>query len=124
MQNKRSDLSDDFCNNKEILQGSPISPAPFKVHCKTVVREWSMQCKLMGLKIGKDCYIHNLLFRDDQQVITQGLEASNYMGRKIEEYEKTGLEINYRKMEYVSTKSSDESDINGKKTKLSKTSSI
>jgi hypothetical protein len=50
----------------------------------------------MGLKIEVNCYVHNLLFADDQVVITRGVEDANYIGRKLEEeYEKWGLGINY-----------------------------
>jgi hypothetical protein len=49
----------------------------------------------MGLQTGDNCYVHNLLFADDQVVITRGVEDANYIGRKLEEeYEKWGLKIN------------------------------
>jgi hypothetical protein len=36
--------------------------------------------------------VHNLLFADDQVVITRRVEDANYIGRKLEEeYEKWGL---------------------------------
>jgi hypothetical protein len=34
----------------------------------------------MGLKIEENCYVHNLLFADDQSVITRGVEDANYVG--------------------------------------------
>jgi hypothetical protein len=43
----------------------------------------------MGLKIGDNCYVLNLLFADDQVLITRGVEDANYIDRKLEEeYEK------------------------------------
>jgi hypothetical protein len=54
----------------------------------------------VGLIIEDNCYVQNLLFADDQVVITRGAEDANYIGRKLEEeYEKWGLKINYGKME-------------------------
>jgi hypothetical protein len=80
-----------------------LSPALFKVYLDIVLMEWSRKYKLMGLKIGKDCYIHNLLFTDDQMVITQEVEDANCVGRKIEEeYEKWGLKTNHGKTVYLS----------------------
>jgi hypothetical protein len=52
----------------------------------------------MGLQTGDNCYVHNLLFADDQVVITTGVQDANYIGRKVEEeYEKWGIKINYGK---------------------------
>jgi hypothetical protein len=66
------------------------------------MEEWSMKCKCMGLKIEGNCYVHNLLFADDQVVIIRGVENVNYMGRKLEEeYEKWGLKMNHGQMEYL-----------------------
>jgi hypothetical protein len=40
--------------------------------------------------------VHNLLFADDQVVITRGVEVTNYIGKHLEEeYEKWELTINY-----------------------------
>lgn len=61
-----------FCNTKGLLQRCPLSPRVFKVCTNRVLREWSRKCELIGLKTGKDCYIHNLLFADDQVGPTQG----------------------------------------------------
>jgi hypothetical protein len=44
----------------------------------------------MGLKIEDNCYVHNLLSTDDQVVIMRGVEDTNYIDRKLEEYEKWG----------------------------------
>jgi hypothetical protein len=57
--------------------------------------------------------VHNLLFADDQVVIARGVEDANYIGRKLEEYEKWGLKINYGEMEYLDTYHSGELQING-----------
>jgi hypothetical protein len=68
----------------------------------------------MGLKTEDNCYVHNLLFADDEVVITKGVEFANYIGRKLEEeYEKWGLKINYGKMEYFGRDQSEEVQING-----------
>jgi hypothetical protein len=68
----------------------------------------------MGLKIEGNCYVHNLLFADDQVVITGGAEDANYIGRKLEEeYEKWGLRINYGKTEYLGTDHSEELQTSG-----------
>jgi hypothetical protein len=94
----RPNLSEKYCNNTGLLQGCPLSSTLFKVYIDKVLKEWSKKCKLMGLKIGKDCYIHNLLFAYDQVVNTQGAEDANYMSRKTEDkYEKWGLKINNKK---------------------------
>jgi hypothetical protein len=46
----------------------------------------------MGLKIEDNRYVHNLLFADDEVIITRGIEDANYIRRKVEEeYEKWGL---------------------------------
>jgi hypothetical protein len=42
----------------------------------------------MGLIIEDNCCVHNLLFADDEFVITRGVEDANYIGRKLEEYKK------------------------------------
>jgi hypothetical protein len=60
--------------------------------------------------------MHNLLFADDQAVITRGAEVANYVGRKLEEYEKLGLKINDRKTEYLGKGHSEELQINGNTT--------
>jgi hypothetical protein len=58
-------------------------------------------------------YALNLLFADDQVVITRGAENTNFRRRiPEEEYEKWGLERNYRKTEYLSTDHSEELQIN------------
>jgi hypothetical protein len=68
----------------------------------------------MGLKIEDNCYVHNLLFADDQVVITRGVEDANYIRRILEEeYEKWGLKINYGRTEYLGTDHSEELQING-----------
>jgi hypothetical protein len=42
--------------------------------------------------------VHNLLFADDQVIITRGVGDATYTGRELEEeYEKWGLKINYGK---------------------------
>jgi hypothetical protein len=57
----------------------------------------------MELKIEDNCYVHNLLFADDQVVITGGMEDASYVGREEleEKYEEWGVEINYIKTEYL-----------------------
>jgi hypothetical protein len=57
--------------------------------------------------------VHNLLFADNQVVITRGAEDANYTRRKLEEYEKRGLKINYGKTEYLGTHDSEDLQING-----------
>jgi hypothetical protein len=43
----------------------------------------------MRLKTEDNCYVHNLLFADDQIVITGRVDDANYIGRQMEEvYEK------------------------------------
>jgi hypothetical protein len=59
----------------------------------------------MELKIEGNCYVHNLLFVDDQAVITRRTEDTNYMGRKLEEYEKCRLKLNYGKNKIFSWRS-------------------
>jgi hypothetical protein len=66
----------------------------------------------MGLKIEDNCYVHNLLFADDQSAITRGVEDANYIGRKLEEHDKWRLKINYEKTEWLGTDHSEELQIN------------
>jgi hypothetical protein len=65
----------------------------------------------MGLKTENKCYVHNLLFADNEVIIIR-VQDANYMGRKLEEYEKWGLKINYGKMEYLGTDHSEGLQIN------------
>jgi hypothetical protein len=44
----------------------------------------------MRLEIEGEWYVHNLLFANDQVVIGREVEDVNYIGRKLEEYEKNG----------------------------------
>jgi hypothetical protein len=48
----RSNLSDELCNTKGLLQGCPMSPTLFKIYIDTALKEWSRKCKRMGLQIG------------------------------------------------------------------------
>jgi hypothetical protein len=59
----------------------------FKIYIRVyrALEELSRKGKRMGLKIEENCYVHNLLFADDQTVITKGVEDANYVGRKLEE---------------------------------------
>jgi hypothetical protein len=110
----RSNLSDEFCNTKGLLQGCPMSPTLFKIYIDPALKEWSRKCERMGLQIGDNYYVYNLLFSDDQVVITRGVEDVNYIGRKLEEkYEKWGLKINYGKTEYLGTDHTENLKVNG-----------
>jgi hypothetical protein len=95
-----------------------MSPTLFKIYTDTALKEWSRICKRMGLQIGDNCYAHNLLFTDDHVVITRGVEDANYIGRKLEEYEKWGLKINYGKTVYLGTDHTENLQVNGKKSQL------
>jgi hypothetical protein len=56
----------------------------------------------MGLPINQDYDLYNLLFVDDQVIIAQDTEDAEYMLRKlVEEYIKWGLQMNFRKTEYL-----------------------
>jgi hypothetical protein len=91
-----------------------MSPTLFKIYINTALKEWSRNCKRMGLKIEDNYYLHNLLYADDQILITRGAENPNYIGRKLEEeYEKWGLKISYGKAKYLGTDHSEELQING-----------
>jgi hypothetical protein len=49
----------------------------------------------MGFKTEENCYLRNLLFAYDKDVITGGLEVADYIRRKLEEeYVKWELKIN------------------------------
>jgi hypothetical protein len=41
----RSNLSDEFCNTKGLLQECPMSPTLFKIYIDTALKEWSKECK-------------------------------------------------------------------------------
>jgi hypothetical protein len=92
-----------------------MSPMLLKAYTDIVLWEWFRKCKLMGLKIAKNCYIHNLLFTNNQVVFTQGAENAYYMGRKVEEEYET--KINCGKMKYLSTNPTDEVETSGNKIK-------
>jgi hypothetical protein len=55
-----------------------MSPTLFKIYIDTAL---SRKCKRGGLKIEDSCYVHNLLFVDDQVVVTRGVEDAKYIGR-------------------------------------------
>jgi hypothetical protein len=57
-----------------------MSPTLFKIYIDTALKEWSRKCKQMGLQIEGNCYVHTLLFANDQVVITRGVEEANYIG--------------------------------------------
>jgi hypothetical protein len=59
-----------------------MSRTLFNLYTDIALREWSRNCKLMGLKTGKDHHVHNLLFTNDQAVIIQRLQDANSTGRK------------------------------------------
>jgi hypothetical protein len=42
----------------------------------------------MGLRIEENCYVHYILFADNQVVIARGTEDANYIGIKLDESEK------------------------------------
>jgi hypothetical protein len=48
-----------------------MSPTLFKIYIDTALKEWSKECKWMGLKSEVTCYVLSLLFEDDQVVITR-----------------------------------------------------
>jgi hypothetical protein len=90
----KSKFSDEFCKAKGLLQGCPMSPTLFKIHIDITLEELSRKCKRIRLKTENNGYVHNLLFANDQAVITRGVEDANYIGRKLEEeYEKWRLKI-------------------------------
>lgn len=67
----------------------------------------------MGTEIPDERYLHHLLFADDQVILTQDGEDTNYICNKlVEEYRKWGLKINYNKTEYL-TNDNDELYIEG-----------
>jgi hypothetical protein len=74
----RSNLLDEFCDTKDLLQGCPVPLILFKIYINTALEEWSRKCNRLGLKIEDNCYVHNLLFADDQVVIARGSEDANY----------------------------------------------
>jgi hypothetical protein len=96
-----SHLSREFYTSKGLLQGCCISPTLFKIYIDTSLRRWSQKCRTMGLLINQDYHLYNLLFADNQMIITQDTEDAEYMLRKlVEEYMKWGLQINFGKTKY------------------------
>ena len=51
----------------------------------------------MGIELEENC-LYNLFFADDQELIANDEEDSTYMMRKlVEEYDRWGLNINFKK---------------------------
>jgi hypothetical protein len=48
----RSNLSEEFCNTKGLLEGCPMLPTLFKIYIDTALKEWSRKCKRKALQIG------------------------------------------------------------------------
>lgn len=65
----RSNLSNEFCNTKDVLRGCIISPTLFRIYIDIALKEWSRNCKWKGLKADHSCYVHSILLEDDQVVI-------------------------------------------------------
>lgn len=66
------------------------------------LQNWTRKCRYMGIQIHPDYYLYNLLFADDQVIITEDTDDASYMLRKlVEEYKIWGLEINFNKTEYL-----------------------
>jgi len=58
------------------------------------LKNWQKKCAKMGLEI-QDTTIYTMLFADDQLLIAQDYENSEYMTKKlIDEYELWGLKLN------------------------------
>jgi hypothetical protein len=95
-------FSREFYTSKGLLQGCCMSPTLFKIYIDTILKRWSQKCHTVGLPINQDYHLYNLLFADDQVIITQDTEDAEYMLRKlVEEYKKWGLQINFGKTEYL-----------------------
>jgi hypothetical protein len=60
-----------------------------------VLRNWKRGCQPMGIPIQNTQYVYSLNFADDQVLIAQDHDDTEFMARKLkEEYEKWGFTMN------------------------------
>lgn len=98
-------LTTPFETSKGLLQGCGTSPTLFKIYLEDTLRIWKKKCQGMGLPIRNE-HLYTLCFADDQVIIAQDEEDICYMLRKLTEaYKEAGMEINYKKTEYLETNS-------------------
>lgn len=68
------------------------------------LRPWNGKCLGIGIDIRNE-QLYILCFSDDQVVIAENEEDFNYMICKFQdEYQNDGLEINFKKTEYITNK--------------------
>jgi hypothetical protein len=84
-----------------LKQGCSLSPTSFKVYLERVLRNWKRRCQPMGIPI-QNTHVYSLNFVDDQVLIAQDYNDTEFMARKLkEEYEKWGLTMNLGKTKYI-----------------------
>ena len=77
--------------------------------CKQCLRTCAKKCQVIENQTQDNNYLHNLLFADDQVIITQDTDDAPYMTRKLnEEYGKWGLQINMNKIQYLTVNMDDQ----------------
>lgn len=104
-------ISCSFKTTKGLLQGCPISPTLFKIYLEKTLKNWKRGCEGMGVPVRNE-HLYTLSFADDQVVIAQDEEDLSFMIRKLQEaYTKAGLEINFKKTEYLNTKEEEVKDL-------------
>lgn len=96
----RNKTSNGFNVTKGLRQGCPLSPVLFKIYLQNALSFWKRKCSQMGLLLSNETVYS--LFADDQLLIAEDYEDIEYMTRKlVEEYEKWGLSINLKKINYT-----------------------
>lgn len=104
-------VSEEFPITKGLRQGCSLAPLLFKIYLEEVLKSWKRKCHRMGITIGDET-LYTLLFADDQVIIAEDADDSNYMLRKLqEEYEKWGLILNTKKTEYMVVGDGERSDL-------------
>ena len=88
-----------YYTTKGLLQGCCLSPILFKIYIDVVLKTGRENAMLWEYQWIPNNFLYNLLFVDDQVLITQGIEDVAYMTRKLAEaYKKWGLKINFKKL--------------------------
>ena len=80
-------VSEEIKVEEGLRQGCSISPTLFKIFTRihTALLNWNRKCSGMGVPIGDGSQdtIYTLLFANDQVLITQEYEDTEFMVRKL-----------------------------------------
>lgn len=93
--------SESFQVTKGLKQRCSFSLMLFKIYIQDALNEWRKKCRYMGTQVEKVC-LYNLLFANDQVVVTSDRDDMIYMLRKLKDtYPKTHLIINFDTTSYL-----------------------